>query len=273
MTREELDEVERMVNRAIRDDLRRRTELLSYEDAVAGGAMALFGEKYGDTVRVVSFEGFSRELCGGTHVDSTGQIGLALIQSETSVAAGVRRILMVVGEAAEEEARRRGRLLESAAAALGTAVPDLVARATQLREELRRRDRDMEKLREQVRQGQSSAAETLEVAGIPFGFQELAPGEPVEEVRRWADSVFDRLGGPGVAVVVSAPVLVVKVAQEVNALGLLAGRLCAEGAAAGGGRGGGRPTLAEGGGIQPGSEPRVRERIQALIHAAAGVPT
>ncbi|MHB8572282.1 MAG: alanine--tRNA ligase [Candidatus Dormibacteria bacterium] len=271
LTAEQLDRVMRMVNRSIRDNLARDVVVMGFDEATASGAMALFGEKYGDQVRVVSFGDYSRELCGGTHVNASGEIGLALAISESSVAAGVRRLHLLVGAAAEEEVARREQILARSARSLGVPPAELPARVDLLREELRQRDRELEKLRAALRsasQGDGGAVE--DVAGVPAVFRSLPPDQPVEELRRWADSYFDRLGQPGVVVVVSSPNLVVKVAQPLVDAGVDAGRLCREAAGAGGGRGGGRPGLAQGGGITPGSEEMVLARGREVLALARG---
>jgi alanyl-tRNA synthetase len=123
MSPEQLEEVEAMVNRGIRANVPVRLEERPYADAVASGAMALFGEKYGDVVRVVSIPGLSVELCGGTHVENTGQIGLFRLVSETGVAAGVRRVVALTGAKAFEYLRSRERSLEHVASLLRVTVP------------------------------------------------------------------------------------------------------------------------------------------------------
>ena len=141
---DELEAVFRIVNRAVRGDLPRTTRIMSLDEARMTGAMMLFDEKYGDTVRVVSFGEFSSELCGGTHVDRTGQIGPVVPVAERSVGSGVRRIEFLAGEQAERLIRDRQQAAERAAAALHVGPEELAARVESLVQERRRLQKQLD---------------------------------------------------------------------------------------------------------------------------------
>ncbi len=146
MTAEEVAKVEALVNEKILEGIPGVTREMPVDEAKKLGAMALFGEKYGDTVRVVSFGDFSLELCGGTHLDNTAKVGLFKITSEASVAAGVRRIEAVTGKAVLDLLAAREGEIADAAQALKTTAADLPRRAAQVSEELRVQAREMESL-------------------------------------------------------------------------------------------------------------------------------
>ena len=180
-----LDEVEARVNAMIRDDAAATVQLLSLEEARASGAVALFGEKYGDTVRVMQVHPDSRELCGGTHVDRTGEIGFFKIVSEASIAAGVRRIVAVTGEEAVEWVQAREREMRTAAQQLRVSPAELNAKV----EATVRRVRELEKELEQARQ-QLAAAKTgdlLEGSARSGGSRSWPPA-PTATPRRCASS-------------------------------------------------------------------------------------
>ncbi|MER3404272.1 MAG: alanine--tRNA ligase, partial [Chloroflexota bacterium] len=135
LTQEQIEAIERLVNEKIRADLPVEKEVMERETALASGAMALFGEKYGERVRVVTIPGFSKELCGGTHLTHTGEIGLFLITQETSIGAGVRRIEALTGRGAEEFVRRERRVVQRLSATLAAPVEALEERVAQLQDE------------------------------------------------------------------------------------------------------------------------------------------
>ena len=144
VARDELEAVFGLVARAVRDDVPRVTRVMALEDARRSGAMQLFGEKYGEQVRLVSFGDFSLELCGGTHVNNSGQIGLVLPVAERSVGAGVRRIEFLAGEPAQVRERELRTAAEAAAAALNVKPADLPARIESLLEEQKRLRKELE---------------------------------------------------------------------------------------------------------------------------------
>jgi len=246
---DELAQVEDLVNGQILLDVHAEVAEMSMDDAVARGAMALFGEKYGDHVRVVEIPGFSTELCGGTHCDSTGQIGLMKIVSEGGIAAGQRRIEAITGRAAlawVRDADRRDRALR---ALLRSSADETVARVGKLLDERKELQRQVEQLKQQlVTGGTSSGPQAQEVAGIQLLATQL-DGVGGKELRGHADALLDKIG-PGVVVLGATDAkgkgsLLVKVSAEL-ASRLPASDLIRELAALAGGSGGGRPEMAQG---------------------------
>ena len=230
-----------------------QTEVRSTEEAISAGAMALFGEKYGDRVRVVSVPGFSMELCGGTHVRSTGDIGFFVITEESGVAAGVRRIEALTGAGAVAWAQRQRDALESVLAALNVTpelAPDAILR---LQADAKRLAREAEQLKMKIAlggTGRAAAADDVqEIAGVKLVARRVE-GLEKGALRGLSDSLRDRLGS-GVVVLASESSgrvsLVVSVTKDLTAR-VQAGRLVKELAPIVGGGGGGRPDFAEAGG-------------------------
>ena len=277
LSAQELQDVEDTVNAWIVENQPVHALTTTLEEARRLGAMALFGEKYGDVVRMVEIGdgSFSRELCGGTHVRRTGEIGLFKIQRESSVAANVRRIEAVSGPAAIELMRRHDAALERAARELRVkeeAVPDAVA-------ELRTRVRDLEKgARPGTQDGAGVDVEKLAASAVELdGAQMLVATVPVNDGKALLD-VADRLKGKlGDAAIVLASAgrdrvdLVASVAPSLVARGVKAGEIVKAAAAAVGGGGGGRDTLARAGGRDvdrlPEAVEAARETIQASLRA------
>ncbi|HEX9056599.1 MAG TPA: alanine--tRNA ligase [Ktedonobacterales bacterium] len=253
MSVDELREIERRVNHWVLDDLMVRTEIMPYREAVSTGAMALFSEKYGDEVRVVTM-GPSKELCGGTHCAATGQVGLFVTTQETSVAAGIRRIEAVTGTLAANHMRRRSALVDTLADRLQTAPdPDSVAdRVRQLQDEvsdLRRRLAHLQ--RGQVREEAAGlAASPTRVKGVPVvtGFVSVPDDRALREL---GDAVRTRLGS---GVIVLATELngqarfIVTADEALVKRGVHAGKIAQTVGERLGGKGGGRPESAQGGG-------------------------
>ncbi len=158
VTREQLLEIEQIVNEQILKNTPVDTEVKATQDAIAAGAMALFGEKYGDTVRVVSIPGFSLELCGGTHVRATGDIGLFAIVSETGVAAGTRRIEAITGLESLKALQRDRDQLASLAAALSARPAEVGARLAALQEEAKRLSRELQQVKMKAAMGGGAPA-------------------------------------------------------------------------------------------------------------------
>jgi alanyl-tRNA synthetase len=274
ITADELTRVEAVVNARIRENSEVTTRLMTPEAAVETGAMALFGEKYGDEVRVVSMgagEGnksaWSIELCGGTHVRRTGDIGYFRIVSESAVAAGVRRIEAVTGAAAEALVLETQRRLNEAAGALRAAPADVPERVMSLMDERRRLEATISDLRRQLATGGSAAA-VEQVNGIPLSARDM--GEtPSRDLKGLAEAIGKQMGSGVVALVSSADgkaSIVVGVSQDltgrVNAVDLV--RKAA--AAVGGKGGGGRPEMAQAGGPEGGKT----EEALAAVRAALG---
>jgi alanyl-tRNA synthetase len=255
MTPDEIRQVEELVNLAILDDHDVRTEESTYPEAVARGAMALFGEKYGDVVRMVIVPGVSIELCGGTHVRHTSEIGSFRIVSESGVAAGVRRIEAVTGTAAYRRSVQREELLDSAAAAARTTPEMLPSRLEQLGEENR-------ELRRQLQRARTSGAgdrvgELIAGATAVDGARVIATeieAENADELLMLGDNLRERLGS-GAAVLAARQnervALLAIVTDDLLSRGVRADTLVREIAALTGGSGGGRPHMARGGAGDP----------------------
>ena len=207
---EELEQVSQLLNDRIRSNLERRVEELPLDQAIATGAVALFDEKYGDTVRVVSFGDWARELCGGTHVARTGEIGMAIIGSDRSVAAGVRRIELHTGQAAETQVRMYERTLSQLGAALRAAPAELPARVESLQGEVKRLQKEVAQLRQRLAAGGAIDTDELQVNGVRLMLQrvEAAP----QELLAFADQALNRANGNGVAIIVGGRNLAIKVA-------------------------------------------------------------
>ena len=258
MTPDELRAVEAEVNHYLRRNDEAAVRIMARDEAIAAGAMALFGEKYGDEVRVVSMgvadDGgtYSVELCGGTHVGRTGDIALFRISGESAVAAGVRRIEAVTGELAYEEVRREHDLLDGLAQSLKVAPAELPARVEALVEERRRLEREASELRRKIAVGGGTSAGNgyKQVGGIRFAARALE-GVPAKDLRGTADAIKKELGS-GVVALVSVndgkAAVVVSVTEDL-AGAVDAVELVKRGVSAvGGAGGGGRRDFAQGGG-------------------------
>jgi alanyl-tRNA synthetase len=256
MTAEELSAAESVVNDRIRENTEVTTRLMTPDEAVAEGAMALFGEKYGDEVRVVSMGGpegnksaWSIELCGGTHVRRTGDIGLFRIVSETGVSAGVRRIEAVTGRTAEAAVRENERQLRAVADALHTSPSDAPDRVAALIEDRRRLERQVNELQKKLATGASAAADE-DIGGIRLAARNM--GEvPARDLKGLAEAILKQPGGGVVALVSTAEgkaSIVVAVAPDLTAKLSAVDLVRAAATALGGKGGGGRADLAQAGG-------------------------
>ena len=263
LTREDILVIEAMVNARIRANAEVQTRFMTPDEAIEAGALALFGEKYGDEVRVVSMGGadaekgegrtFSTELCGGTHVRRVGDIGFFKIVSEQALAAGVRRIEAVTGKGALEWVEQQEALLDQAASALRTPPEELPTRITTLLEERRRLERELSDARRKLAAGGGSAAGTplaRDVAGLKVAARTVE-GLPPKDLKPMVDDLKKQLGS-GIAAVVAVndgkASLVVGVTEDLTDR-FSAVDLVRVGAAALGGKGGGgRPDMAQAGG-------------------------
>jgi alanyl-tRNA synthetase len=279
LTPDEIHDVEVDVNARIRGNAEVVTRLMTPDDAVKAGALALFGEKYGAEVRVVSMgadEGkphFSTELCGGTHVRRTGDIGLFKIASESAVAAGVRRIEVLTGPGAEAYVDAEEKTLRAAAAALKVAPAELPDRLAALLEERKKLERDLSEARKAVARGGGGAAAPTakEVNGIKYAARAL-DGVPAKDLKSMADELKKQIGSGVVAVVSAAEgkaSLVVGVTADLvgtyDAVQLV--RVGSE--ALGGKGGGGRPDMAQAGGPDASRAEAALAAIEAAIAAKA----
>jgi len=265
MTSEQILEVERMVNAEVRANTAVNTTLASMDQAQEMGAMMLFGEKYGNEVRVLSMgDGFSVELCGGTHVERTGDIGLFKIISEAGVAAGVRRIEAITGEAAEAWVEQQASLVSTLAAQLKAAPDSLLAKFEQFVASSKAADKEISALKSKLAAsaGQDMAANAVEVAGAKVLVAEL-PGADPKSLRDLQDQLKNKLGDAVVFLAVPGDDKVSLIAGVSKSLigKVKAGDLIKELAPIVGGKGGGRPDMAQGGGTEP-------AKISQLLSAA-----
>ena len=265
---EDIAAIERRANEIVLQNYPVNTRWTTYNQAISEGVIALFTEKYGDEVRVVSFgeeEGISAELCGGTHVDSTAEVGSFRIVSEGSVAAGVRRIEAVTGRAAEALIEKRLHALDTIAEMLHTKP----AEATEAVRELLARYQTLQKEAAQLRQklARQEAEALLQRAERVDGFAVLAvrvPAEDVETLRQMTDWFRDKLGSSVVAVgavIDDKPLIVAAVTEDLVQRGMHAGNLVRDAAKLMGGGGGGRPTLAQAGGRD---STKLEEALQSI---------
>jgi alanyl-tRNA synthetase len=274
LTRDEMAELERLVNYHILRNEPVRTDVLPLEDAMRTGAMALFGEKYAERVRVltvpgVSGDAFSRELCGGTHVRATGDIGLFKITSDESIASGTRRIRAVTGADAFTRFQETEALVDEVTSGLRTSRNDLPATIERLQEELKKARREMDELKLKIATGALGAAtngdEVREVAGVKVLARE-ASGLDAAAMRQLSDKLLAKINS-GVVVLgrtgdgkVS---LIVRTSQDLMKR-VPAGQVIKELAPLVGGKGGGKPDMAEGGGNLP-------EKLGEALEASYGV--
>ncbi|MCR5250994.1 MAG: alanine--tRNA ligase [Lachnospiraceae bacterium] len=273
MTREELEKVERIVNEKISENLPVVTKLMSLEEARKTGAMALFGEKYGTEVRVVDMGGYSVELCGGTHVASTGSISAFKIVSESGIAAGTRRIEAITGDAVFAYYRDAERKLAEAAEALKTRPAELLARIESLLS-------DNKSLKAEINALKSKAAgdalgdilkDVKEAGGVKFAAKALS-GLDMNALRDLGDRIGDQLGTAVVVLVSDTDGrvnLIVKATDEAVKKGCNAGNLIREIAPLVGGGGGGKPNMAQAGGKDPSGIDKLlaaaEEKFRAMI--------
>ncbi|MBE0509918.1 MAG: alanine--tRNA ligase [Chromatiales bacterium] len=251
---EQLKQIEQMVNAQIRANLPVQTELMGIDAAKARGAMALFGEKYGDEVRVLSMGDFSIELCGGTHVGRTGDIGLCKISSEAGTAAGVRRIEAVCGQRALAWIDEQGARLGQIASSLRCARDEVANKVEQLIERSRKLEKELEQLKGKLASAQGSdlAAEALEIGGIKVLAARMDGADP-KGLRDIVDQLKNKLGTAAVliaAVEGDKISLVAGVSKDATDR-IKAGELLKHVAEQVGGKGGGRPDMAQGGGNLP----------------------
>jgi alanyl-tRNA synthetase len=254
ISRGQLDRIERIVNEQIYRNVPVQTDVRSTEEAMASGAMALFGEKYGDRVRVVSVPGFSLELCGGTHVRATGDIGVFVLTQESGVAAGVRRIEGLTGAGAVAWFQQQRETLSRLAGALNTTPEQSVELVQRLQADAKRLAREVDALKMKAalggrQDGDGVQDDTREVKGVKVIARRVS-GLEQGALRGLSDSLRDRLGS-GIVVIASETdgkvALVVSVTKDLTSR-IQAGRIVKEIAPIVGGGGGGRPDFAEAGG-------------------------
>ena len=272
LTKEELADIERRSNQVVLANYDVKTRWTSYDRAVAEGAMALFGEKYGDEVRVVSLgedEGISMELCGGTHVDSTAEVGSFRVVHEGSVAAGVRRVEVVTGRYAEELIERRFETLAHLADALHSRPDELASAVRQMQEQNQELQRELGALNRQIAQQrtQSILNKAVQVDGVPVLAAQIDAPD-TDTMREMTDWLRDKLGSSVVvigAIVDGRPQLVAAVTKDVAARGVNAGNMVRTIAKTIGGGGGGSPQMAQAGGKNGDMLPEALGQVPAWV--------
>jgi alanyl-tRNA synthetase len=263
-----LRKIEEMVNRAIRRNDPAQTRVMALDDAVAAGAMSLFGEKYESDVRVLSFGDFSMELCGGTHVERTGDIGLFKIISETGVAAGVRRIEAVTGQAAYEWVVRLDQVVRDIAGVLRGSREDVDEKVRELVDRSKRLEKEVQQLRSKLATGQGGdvSAQAKAVGGVKVLAIQVE-GADVKALRDSVDQLKQKLGSSVVvlATVQDGKVVLVAGVSADLVTQLKAGDIAGAVAAQVGGRGGGRADFAQAGGTQPENLGAALASVEGLV--------
>ncbi|MET0280055.1 MAG: alanine--tRNA ligase [Steroidobacteraceae bacterium] len=268
---DELHRIERRVNEEIRANHEGHISSMSYDDAVASGAIALFGEKYGDVVRVLKLGTFSTELCGGTHVQRTGDIGLFKIVSEGGVAAGVRRIEAVTGDGALDYITQTEDLLRNVAGLVRGGREDVVQRVQEGQEQVRALEKQLRSLKDKLASGQGTdlAAGAVDVGTVKV-LATVVEGADATALRNAVDQLKERLKS---AVIVLASTgegskvtLVAGVTADLTAR-IKAGDIVGAVASQVGGRGGGRADFAQAGGTKPDALPAALASVQGMVQA------
>ena len=251
---EQLTEIERLVNSAIRGNVSVETRIMPVDEALQAGAMALFGEKYGHEVRVLSMGDFSVELCGGTHVSRVGDIGLFKIIQETGIASGVRRIEAITGEAAIAHVEQTEKQLQGIAELMKGSADDVRNKVSQLLDRNRKLEKELDRIKAKLasQQGSDLASQAVEIGGIKVLAARL-DGAEAKTLRDTVDQLKNRLGAAAVvlATVAGDKVSLVAGVSKDQTGRIKAGDLVSTVARQVGGRGGGRPDMAQAGGDQP----------------------
>ncbi|HVS49642.1 MAG TPA: alanine--tRNA ligase [Candidatus Dormibacteraeota bacterium] len=260
ITKDELVRINHRVMEKVRAALPFHESQKPYKEAVAQGAMHLFDEKYGDVVRVVCFGDWTCELCGGTHVTNTADVGTAVIVSESSIGSGLRRIDMVVGEAADDLVFRDRELLSELARTFNTGPEQLPTRVQALRVQLKEAERELEKLRDQVRTARVGGGDGLAIKHGKVAYvTEIVDASNLDELKSYADRYLEALKS-GIVTVVGGGLFVIKVSND------LVSQYDANRLKAFFGTGGGRPQLASGKLTVP-----VEEAFKRLDHELASL--
>jgi alanyl-tRNA synthetase len=268
MTDAQIHEVERQVNDAIRRNLEVSARVMKYDDAIKAGALAFFGDKYGDEVRVLGMGDVSTELCGGTHVKRTGDIGLFKIVSESGVAAGVRRVEAVTGEGALAWVQEQEAKLQQAAAALKAPVSEVTAKIAQVLDNVKALERELARLKSKLAssQGEDLADQAVEVKGTKVLAVAL-DGADAKTLRETMDKLKDKLKSAAIvlgAVADGKVSLIAGVTADLTAR-VKAGELVNFVAQQVGGKGGGRPDMAQAGGTEPAKLPAALQSVKDWV--------
>ncbi|MDD7261099.1 MAG: alanine--tRNA ligase [Fusobacterium mortiferum] len=271
MTSEEIEKVENLVNEKIAESLCVTVRNMSMDEAKKEGAMALFGDKYGDVVRVVKVDDFSIELCGGTHIDNIAKIGLFKIESESGIAAGVRRIEAVTGLGAYELVKKMERTLKKIAKTVKSDEANVVERVEKMTETLRENSKEIETLKAKITNYEAGSlnAAAEEINGVKVVIKTFKD-KTAEELRQMVDSLKDKLGSCVVVLASGEDKAVFAVGVTKDLIGKVkAGNLVKEAAQIAGGNGGGRPDFAQAGGKDASkieeAVAKVRETLKTLL--------
>ena len=271
MTSEEIEKVENLVNEKIAESLCVTVRDMSMDEAKKEGAMALFGDKYGDVVRVVKEDDFSIELCGGTHIDNIAKIGLFKIESESGIAAGVRRIEAVTGLGAYELVKKMERTLKEIAKTVKSDEANVVERVEKMTETLRENSKEIETLKAKITNYEAGSlnAAAEEINGVKVVIKTFKD-KTAEELRQMVDSLKDKLGSCVVVLASGEDKAVFAVGVTKDLIGKVkAGNLVKEAAQIAGGNGGGRPDFAQAGGKDASkieeAVAKVRETLKTLL--------
>ncbi|WP_421621287.1 alanine--tRNA ligase [Alkalilimnicola ehrlichii] len=270
---EQLEQIERIVNDEIRANRAADIEHMAYDDAIETGAMALFGEKYGDQVRVLRFGEFSIELCGGTHVERTGDIGLCKLISEGGVAGGVRRIEAVTGDRAVMWVQRTEQRLVQVAETVKASPDNAAVRVAQLVDRLKGQEKELERLKQKLasQAGSDLAGQAVDIGGVKVVAARVDADN--KALRDTVDQLRNKLG---TAVIVLGAVagdkvrLVAGVSKDCTDR-MKAGDLVRQVAEQVGGKGGGRPDFAQAGGEQPEHLETALASVESLVRDALGL--
>lgn len=271
MTAEEIEKVENLVNEKIAESLCVTVRDMSMDEAKKEGAMALFGDKYGDIVRVVKVDDFSIELCGGTHIDNIAKIGLFKIESESGVAAGVRRIEAVTGLGAYELVKRMERTLKEIAKTVKADEANVVERVEKMTETLRENSKEIESLKAKITNYEAGSLNDAaeEINGVKVVIKTFKD-KTAEELRQMVDSLKDKLVSCVVVLASGEDKAIFAVGVTKDLIGKAkAGNLVKEAAQIAGGNGGGRPDFAQAGGKDASkieeAVAKVRETLKTLL--------
>jgi len=267
----EIKRIEAVVNDRVREDDRVETQVMEFQEAVRTGALAFFDDKYGDRVRVVRISDFSKELCGGTHCHETGQVGLFKLIQEGSIAAGVRRIEALTGEAAYLHIKKQEEDIRELAGLLKVQPADLVEKTRRLVAQMREKEKEIERFKGRAAGSQAVdiASEARTVRDLKVLAKRLQDGLEPRDLRAYADTVRNRLKSNYIAVLASASAdqsnafLIAAVSPDLTGR-FNAGEIAKEIAGIMGGSGGGRPDMAQAGGKNVSKLPEALDRVYQI---------
>ncbi len=269
MSDEQIAQVEAIVNREVLENTAVQTQMMGFDEAVAGGAMALFGEKYESEVRVLDI-GFSRELCGGSHVARTGDIGLFKILSEGGVASGIRRVEAITGRHALDWVNNLNKTVSLTASALKSRPAELLERAKSVQEHVRQLEKELDQLKQKLASAASGdlSAQAQDINGVKVLASFIKGADP-KSLRGMIDQLKDKLKTAAIVLATEADGKVTVAAGVTNDKTnvIKAGELVAFVSEQIGGKGGGRPDMAMGGGTDVAALPAALEQVNAWVQA------